>query len=390
MACIRKRREKWVVDYRDHAGQRKWVTCDTRREADQELSKAIRETRQLTRAIADPNITVKDYSDRWLEIIEATVKPRTLDSYTQNLALYILPRFGKMKLSKVHRALIKRFLAQKRASGLSQNTVRIIHATFRALLSESIEDGVISINPASGLGKKLKLSPTTLQRQDRIKAMDRGQLQAFLSAVAKAKNKLDRTYCPLFLLMGRTGIRIGESVALRVTDVDFKGSSIRVERGYSAGQFESPKQGHGRDVDMSTQLSDVLKEMLRERRVAWMNRGHGGIPELLFISQAGTILDGAKIRKVFNRALKAAGLPLHYTPHCLRHTYASILLQNGESPAYVQRMLGHASIKLTVDTYGKWLPMGNKAAADRLDDEQIEPSKQEHLTQRKTGMVAKR
>jgi len=59
---------------------------------------------------------------------------------------------------------------------------------------------------------------------------------------------------------------------------------------------------------------------------------------------------------------------MHFTPHCLRHTYASLLLQQGESPAYVQRQLGHASIKLTVDTYGKWLPMGNRAAVNKLDD----------------------
>jgi Phage integrase family len=65
--------------------------------------------------------------------------------------------------------------------------------------------------------------------------------------------------------------------------------------------------------------------------------------------------------------LKKAGLPLHFTPHCLRRTYASLMLQQGESPAYVQRQLGHASIQLTVDTYGKWLPMGNKAKVDRLD-----------------------
>ena len=55
---------------------------------------------------------------------------------------------------------------------------------------------------------------------------------------------------------------------------------------------------------------------------------------------------------------------------CLRHTFASLLLQQGESPAYVQRQLGHASIQLTVDTYGKWLPLGNKAAVNRLDDDE--------------------
>lgn len=54
--------------------------------------------------------------------------------------------------------------------------------------------------------------------------------------------------------------------------------------------------------------------------------------------------------------------------HCLRHTFASLLLQQGESPAYVQRQLGHASIQLTVDTYRKWLPMGNKPAVNRLDE----------------------
>jgi integrase-like protein len=67
------------------------------------------------------------------------------------------------------------------------------------------------------------------------------------------------------------------------------------------------------------------------------------------------------------RVLKVAGLPEHFTPHCLRHTYASLMLQQGESLQYVQRQLGHSSITLTVDTYGKWLPMGNKAAVDRLD-----------------------
>ncbi|MCC6968406.1 MAG: integrase [Nitrospira sp.] len=60
-------------------------------------------------------------------------------------------------------------------------------------------------------------------------------------------------------------------------------------------------------------------------------------------------------------------MPPKVTPHCLPHTYASLLLQQGESIVYVRRQLGYASIQLTVDTYGKWLPMGNKAAVDRLD-----------------------
>src|SRR5713226_2474520 len=71
-------------------------------------------------------------------------------------------------------------------------------------------------------------------------------------------------------------------------------------------------------------------------------------------------LNKSNARRAFNRLLKRADLPAHFSPHCLRHTFASVLLQQGESPVYVQRQLGHASIKLTVDTYGNWLPMGTR------------------------------
>ena len=71
-------------------------------------------------------------------------------------------------------------------------------------------------------------------------------------------------------------------------------------------------------------------------------------PEWVFPSLDGTPLDRANVEKAFKRALKEAGLALHFSPHCLRHTYASQLLQDGVSPAYVQEQLGHSSIKLTV------------------------------------------
>jgi integrase-like protein len=94
------------------------------------------------------------------------------------------------------------------------------------------------------------------------------------------------------------------------------------------------------------------------------------VPPWVFCSKAGTPLNNSNLRRVFRQVLKRAKLPPHFSPHSLRHTFASLLLQQGESPVYVQRQLGHASIKLTVDTYGKWLPMGNKAAVDRLDDKE--------------------
>src|SRR5262249_18620689 len=98
-----------------------------------------------------------------------------------------------------------------------------------------------------------------------------------------------------------------------------------------------------------------------------LKRGWAESPPWVFCTEAGTPLDQSRVRKVFIRVLKVAGLPSHFSPHCLRHTFASLLLQQGESPVYVQRQLGHASIQLTGDRSGKWLPMGNKAPLTRLD-----------------------
>jgi len=75
----------------------------------------------------------------------------------------------------------------------------------------------------------------------------------------------------------------------------------------------------------------------------------------MFYTRSGEPLNAHNARKVFRKCLKAAKLPKHITPHCLRHTFASLLLQESESAQYAQEQLGHASINLTVDASGKWL-----------------------------------
>ena len=185
--------------------------------------------------------------------------------------------------------------------------------------------------------------------------MTRVKLAAFLAAAtaAEAQGEERRLY-PFLLLLARAGLRLGEAFALQWPDFDFTGREIRVARAFSHGRLDTPKRGHGSTVDMSRQLEAVLQHLLT---ATWV-----------FCTTTGTMLNKGNVRRVFVRLLMRTKLPLHFSPHPLRHTFASLLLQQGESPVYVQRQLGHASIKLTVDTYGKWLPMGNKAAVDRFDD----------------------
>lgn len=363
MACVRKRRGKWVADYRDAEGTRRWITCNTRRLAELALSKALQASQQPTHSVVNPDIRVAEYATCWLELIAATIAPRTLESYHDNLRLHILPKCGKFKLSKLTRSHIKRLLTAKLEGGLSRNTVRIIHATLRAMLNAAIDDGVILINPAARLGRQLRLVTPAKARQELIKAMTREERNLFLSTALKKTPR----YYPLFATLVGTGIRLGESRALRLDDLHLAKREIRVVQALSAGQIKMPKSGHGRTVDISHVLATTLAKLLTARKAQTLRRGWKELPPWVFCSAARTPIQETLIRKAFSRILKAAGLPRHFTPHCLRHTYATLLLQQGTSIAYVQRQLGHASIQLTVDTYGKWLPIHDKTAIDLLD-----------------------
>jgi integrase len=363
MACIRKRRGKWVVDYRDATGRRRWITCATKRQADKTLATKLQESGQAGAPVVNPRITIADYSERWLTLIERNIKPRTYRSYEETLRLHLLPAFGTTRVQQLVRGRIRAFLAAKLREGLSRNTVRIIHATLRAMLNSAIDDGVIAHNPAERLGRQLRLSTRAADREEEIKAFDREQLDIFLTTAEREEPK----YFALFFTLARSGLRLGEAFALEPEDLDYESREIVVRRAFSSGQLDTPKSGRSRRVDMSLKLRDVLQRHETQLKKKKLRRGWKEMPRWVFCTEEGSPMDQSRVSKAFKRVLKAAGLPRHYSPHCLRHTFASLLLQQGESPAYVQRQLGHASIQLTVDTYGRWLPMGNKAAVDRLD-----------------------
>ena len=179
MACIRKRRGKWVVDYRDPPGHRRWVTCKTKREAEKVLAEKLQEAGQPRKSAVDPNVTVSEYAVRWLSLREISLKRRTLRSYEENLRIHILPVFGRAKVRLLTRGHIKSFLVSKLNEGLSRNTVRLIHATLRALVNSAIDDGVIYHNAADKLGRQLRLASSPTEREAEVKAFDREQLRLF-------------------------------------------------------------------------------------------------------------------------------------------------------------------------------------------------------------------
>jgi len=178
-------------------------------------------------------------------------------------------------------------------------------------------------------------------------------------------------YFPLFFLLARAGLRIGEALALKIGDIDFVERLINVERNIVKRNIGLPKSGLTRQVDMSAQLAKVLGQVVLDRKEQLLRLGLpvDDLPEMwLFQNSVGEPMDDSKVRKVFARLLVKSGLAQRNL-HFLRHTFASLLLQQGESLKYVQDQMGHSSIKMTADTYGHLVPGGNRQAVDRLDDD---------------------
>ncbi len=165
----------------------------------------------------------------------------------------------------------------------------------------------------------------------RLRVSRRQSTRSFFAA-DEPSDPYIRRYYPLFLLLARTGMRVGEALALQWDDVNFRDHDIRVARAVSGTRIETPRSGHGRTVDMSDQLAKTLLRLQVERKTEILRAGLSAVPaDWVFCTETGTRLDTSRIRKVMRRVLKVAGLPTHFSPHCLRHTFASILLQQGES-----------------------------------------------------------
>ena len=383
----RKKRDVWVVDYRDGAGIRRLETYRTKDDAQNAAAQRTLESGQAAVASTlDRNITIADYTQHWQQALIASVKPATYEVYEKMLRLHVVPALGPMRVRQVQQARIRALIADKLASGLSVNTVRLIAATLGTMLSSAGDDGLLRTNPIAGLRRKLRV----LRNRDggaseRVKAMTGEQLATFLET---ARTRLPAFY-PLALLLARSGLRLGEALGLRWTDIDLAGRAIRVERtlgrhvkGFpiTGPAIGTPKSGRARTVDMSQALARALTALLRERREQALRRGQGqAAPAWVFLTETGRPLRQGEVREDFGRVLRWAGLPAHFTPHALRHSFAVALIQRNAPLPYVQAQLGHASISQTVDVYARWLPSGNRTLIDQLD---VEPAARETAEQR--------
>jgi integrase len=216
----------------------------------------------------------------------------------------------------------------------------------------SLEDGIITTNPCLRLGSSLKLDAAPEADGDgQVKAFTEDELARFFDAAKGCRVP----YGPLFWTLALTGLRVGEAVALKWSDMDLAHGTLHVRRSRSGGGIVStPKSGRDRFVLLADRASSLLHRLQMMRADRAERQRWKTLPDEVFVTGLGAPMSRWAIREAFIDVLRRAGLPTHHTPHSLRHTYATLLLRNGESVKFVQEQRGHASISLTVDLYGKW------------------------------------
>jgi integrase len=149
-------------------------------------------------------------------------------------------------------------------------------------------------------------------------------------------------------------------LALQWHDLDLHGRLITVERNYTHGQVTTPKNGESRRVDMSFELQVAFRDLYTERQLETAANKWDTMQEWVFCNATGDLLDPDNLRKrvFYDRLDKGKLRKIRF--HDLRHTYASLLLQQGESSVYVKEQMGHSSIQVTVDIYGHLFQGGTR------------------------------
>src|SRR5712692_8370040 len=247
------------------------------------------------------------------------------------------------------------------AKGKTRSTVKNVLAPIREMFNHAIEDGHVTFNPALRVLRRSRTEEG--EQKEKASFLTREELGVLL----RTGQEHFPDYYPFVSLLARTGLRLGEAVALQWGDLDLTGRFVEVRRTMVYRTLTLPKSGKARRVDLSRQLTDTLKALLLERKKETLKKGWGEVPPWVFTTETGNLLDPDNFRgRVWYKLLAKAGLR-HIRIHDLRHTFASLLIQNGESLAYVKEQMGHHSIKITVDTYGHLVLGGNRQAVDKLD-----------------------
>ncbi len=372
-----KRGTTWLLRVslgRDGEGKRIYRTetfHGSERDAHKRLRSLIREY-EMGIAVEPGSIPVQQFLTDWLKVAKGELSPRTAESYEETIRLRFGGVFGVTPLSKLTPLLVQKHyleMAEKGVKGrpLGQATIKRAHAVLHRALGYAVEMRMLAVNPASNV----KI-PKTGERKEKVMSFTTDQAGAFLRALEGHPYRMILTFALV------TGMRPSEYIGLTWDRVDLVKNTVRVDRtiirprkgdGTASWQFWEPKTKNSRrTVTIPAHLSEQLRFHKSQQNAIRLQLGaEWQDNNLIFPSQVGTPLQVDNLAtRVFKPLLVKAGLPSTLTLYSLRHSSASLLLQEGVPVQVVSERLGHSSTAFTMDVYASVLPGMQEAAADKI------------------------
>lgn len=346
----------------------------TAADADDALDDAKRKLKaRMTFARSVP--TVADYVDQWID--GRPLERSTIAGYRRLARNHIRPYFETTQLDKMTSARLAKHYRELQAhgrrdgkgGGLSANTTAKVAALLGAVLDAAVSDGLIPVNPAKK--RAVVQAPTGRQvksAKPEMQIWTGPQLAAFL----QWSRDQDDMLFPLWHLIGHTGARRSEALALRWGDVDMTNGRVAIRRALDTTQRATTKltkSGGSRVVDIDDGTVRVLRALRAELASVSLERVRPDAYLFPNIRTGETRSPNEVSRRWRTRitnartALGADALPA-IRLHDLRHTHASLMLASGVPVKVVQERLGHASATITLDVYSHVLPGAGRAAAD--------------------------
>lgn len=341
-------------------GRRKTLYAPTKKEALAKL-RAFQLKQAQGLAEFDSSQALETYLRHWLEDVARTrVKASTYEGYEQLVRIRVLPALGKKRLVDITGQHLQALLAELQRKGMSPSTVlktrMVLHSAFR----QAVRWHLIPRNP---------VDDTDPPRRRRV------ELRTL--APAEVKQLVDAAPEPvfraLFALTGTAGLRRGEALGLKWSDLNLEAKTMMVRRSLFRAKgggyrLEEPKTAKARRLVRLTTFA--VKELIALQSAQEEDRKRAGElwrdEDFVFASGVGTPLQEHRLTVTYKAALKRAGLP-DVRFHDLRHTAATVAMESGVHAKVVQEMLGHANIAITLDIYSHVTPDMQEEAVEKLN-----------------------
>jgi len=305
-------------------------------------------------------MTVGEYIDQWLELHASKVRQRTIYGYRNVMKRYVLPSLGHMRLTQIQPGQIESLYTSQLKTGLSPRTVLQTHRILRRALKQAVRWNLIARNPLD------LLDPPSFEKKE-MPVLSVDQLTGLFEGAS------DSPYWIGIYIAAVTGMRRGELAGLKWQDIDFEHKVISVKReivfvpgeGHLVTQPKSELSRRAIDIS-STDVSELQRHRAAQAEQRLKLGSARTNEDWIITKEDGSHVNPNAITKAFKRIREDLGLP-PVNLHSLRHTHATILLQQGVHLKVVQARLGHSTIAVTADTYSHVTSGLQRAAANAFE-----------------------